>query len=124
MKYNLNFCFYQKFCGTKWSTLQSWYEEKLYPRADENRFRSVKVRYSAILKEIINYLRISKTTNPFSLIFRFQCFKAAWMTTVLHKGLKFPPSYHMLRSVQLINHREVQWTLGALLHRTRFLPLR
>lgn len=83
----------KKFCGTKWSTLQSWYEEKLYPRADENRFR-------------------------------FQCFKAAWMTTVLHKGLKFPPSYHMLRSVQLINHREVQWTLGALLHRTRFLPLR
>ncbi|XP_056005681.1 ectonucleoside triphosphate diphosphohydrolase 7-like [Ostrea edulis] len=83
----------KKFCGTKWSTLQSWYDEKLYPRADENRFR-------------------------------FQCFKSAWMSTVLHKGLKFPHSYKMLRSVQLINHKEVQWTLGALLHRTRFLPLR
>ncbi|XP_022341260.2 ectonucleoside triphosphate diphosphohydrolase 7-like [Crassostrea virginica] len=83
----------KKFCGTKWSTLKSWYEEKLYPRADELRFR-------------------------------FQCFKAAWMTTVLHKGLRFPHNYRMLRSVQLINKREVQWTLGALLHRTRFLPLR
>lgn len=74
--------------------------------------------------DVMKLFRKPKRTNTIFLVFRFQCFKAAWMTTVLHKGLKFPPSYHMLRSVQLINHREVQWTLGALLHRTRFLPLR
>ncbi|XP_061192965.1 ectonucleoside triphosphate diphosphohydrolase 7-like [Saccostrea echinata] len=83
----------KKFCSTRWSTLLSWYDEKLFPKADESRFR-------------------------------FQCFKSAWMSTVLHKGLKFPHSYKMLRSVHQINQREVQWTLGALLHRTRYLPLR
>ncbi|KAL5015681.1 hypothetical protein ScPMuIL_005270 [Solemya velum] len=56
--------------------------------------------------------------------FRFQCFKSAWMTSVLHKGFKFPTVYKSLRSVQYINNKEVQWTLGALIHRTRYLPLR
>lgn len=57
-------------------------------------------------------------------LYRQQCFKASWITTVLHEGLKFPKSYHSLRSVQYIQNKEVQWTLGALLHRTRYLPLR
>lgn len=56
--------------------------------------------------------------------FKYQCFKSAWMTTVLHDGLKFPKSYKGLTTVQLIDGKEVQWTLGALLYRTRFLPLR
>ncbi|XP_060581905.1 ectonucleoside triphosphate diphosphohydrolase 7-like isoform X2 [Ruditapes philippinarum] len=56
--------------------------------------------------------------------FRMQCFKSAWMTTVLHKGLKFPKTYRNLVSVQYVNNRDVQWTLGALIHRTRYLPLR
>ena len=55
---------------------------------------------------------------------KYQCFKSAWMTTVLHKGLKFPDGYKGLKTAQLINGKEVQWTLGALLFRTRFLPLR
>ncbi|XP_071166808.1 ectonucleoside triphosphate diphosphohydrolase 7-like [Mytilus edulis] len=83
----------KRFCSTNWMTLQSWYEQKLFPQADEKRFRQ-------------------------------QCFKASWITTVLHEGLKFPKSYHSLRSVQYIQNKEVQWTLGALLHRTRYLPLR
>ena len=56
--------------------------------------------------------------------FKYQCFKSAWMTTVLHKGLRFPDGYKGLKTVQLINGKEVQWSLGALLYRTRFLPLR
>ncbi|KAK3095111.1 hypothetical protein FSP39_010449 [Pinctada imbricata] len=32
----------EKFCKTDWSTLQGWYEKKLYPNADENRFRGMK----------------------------------------------------------------------------------
>ncbi|XP_045189718.2 ectonucleoside triphosphate diphosphohydrolase 7-like [Mercenaria mercenaria] len=56
--------------------------------------------------------------------FRMQCFKSAWMTTVLHRGLKFPETYKNLISVQFVNNRDVQWTLGALIHRTRYLPLR
>ena len=31
-----------EYCGTKWDTLQSWYEEKLYPKADERRFGLVR----------------------------------------------------------------------------------
>ncbi|XP_033757362.1 LOW QUALITY PROTEIN: ectonucleoside triphosphate diphosphohydrolase 7-like [Pecten maximus] len=83
----------QEFCSTKWSTLQSRKEQKLYPKADDERMK-------------------------------LECFKAAWMTTVLHKGLKFPETYRQLHSVNLINNRDIQWTLGALIHRTRYLPLR
>jgi len=56
--------------------------------------------------------------------FKYQCFKSAWMTTVLHEGLKFPKTYQGLTTAQLIDGKEVQWTLGALLYRTRFMPLR
>ncbi|XP_072177505.1 ectonucleoside triphosphate diphosphohydrolase 4-like [Diadema setosum] len=55
---------------------------------------------------------------------KYQCFKSAWITTVLHQGFKFPNDYHYLRSASLIHDKEVQWTLGAILYRTRFLPLR
>ncbi|OWF42723.1 ectonucleoside triphosphate diphosphohydrolase 7-like [Mizuhopecten yessoensis] len=83
----------QKFCSTKWATLQSRVEQNLYPKADDQRMK-------------------------------LQCFKSAWMTSVLHQGLKFPQTYHQLHSVNLINSRDIQWTLGALIHRTRYLPLR
>ncbi|KAK2189362.1 hypothetical protein NP493_108g02032, partial [Ridgeia piscesae] len=53
-----------------------------------------------------------------------ECFKAAWMTTVLHKGLGFPKTYQRLTTTQLLYGREVQWTLGAILYKTRFYPLR
>ncbi|XP_078587377.1 ectonucleoside triphosphate diphosphohydrolase 4-like isoform X1 [Branchiostoma floridae x Branchiostoma japonicum] len=56
--------------------------------------------------------------------FRSQCFKSAWMATIMHDGFSFPTNYSSLRSAQLIYDREVQWTLGAILYRTRFLPLK
>lgn len=70
--------------------------------------------------------RHSKGLYPFADDHRlkFQCFKAAWMTTVLHEGFKFPQNYSNLRSAFYIRGKEVQWTLGAILYRTRFLPLR
>lgn len=46
------------------------------------------------------------------------------MTSVFHDGLKFPKEYDGLTTVQMIEGKEVQWTLGAILYRTRFLPLR
>lgn len=55
---------------------------------------------------------------------RYQCFKSAWMYQVLHQGFHFPPDYPSLRTAQLVYDREVQWTLGAILYKTRFLPLR
>ncbi|GAB1603982.1 ectonucleoside triphosphate diphosphohydrolase 4-like isoform X3 [Argonauta hians] len=55
---------------------------------------------------------------------KLQCFKAAWMSMVLHEGLKFPRSYRHFYSTQNIDGKDVQWTLGALIHRTRYLPLR
>ena len=55
---------------------------------------------------------------------RSQCFKSAWMSAVLHDGLAFPVSYDKLRSASTVNKRSVQWTLGAILYRTRFFPLR
>ncbi|RWS27065.1 ectonucleoside triphosphate diphosphohydrolase 7-like protein [Leptotrombidium deliense] len=53
-----------------------------------------------------------------------ECFKSAWIATVLHKGFKMPKTYNHYKSSLNINHNQVQWTLGALLYRTRFFPLR
>lgn len=53
-----------------------------------------------------------------------QCFKSAWLYAFLHDGLKFPLNYQHLQSASLINNNDVQWTLGAILYRTRFFPLK
>ncbi|XP_068166685.1 ectonucleoside triphosphate diphosphohydrolase 4 isoform X1 [Antennarius striatus] len=55
---------------------------------------------------------------------KFQCFKSAWMYEVLHSGFSFPTNYTNLKTALLVYDKEVQWTLGAILYRTRFLPLR
>ncbi|KAL8580844.1 hypothetical protein ACOMHN_017348 [Nucella lapillus] len=81
------------FCGTSWSQLESRYKEKLYPKADDHRFK-------------------------------YECIKSAWLSVVLHKGFQFPTDYSRFKSAQLIEGKDVQWTLGALIYRTRFLPLR
>lgn len=56
--------------------------------------------------------------------FLLQCFKSAWLYAFLHDGLRFPVNYQRLRSASLVNNNDVQWTLGAILYKTRFLPLR
>lgn len=55
---------------------------------------------------------------------KYQCFKSAWMHKVLHDGFHFPADYPNLKTAQLVYDKEVQWTLGAMLYKTRFLPLR
>ncbi|CAG2103898.1 unnamed protein product [Medioppia subpectinata] len=54
----------------------------------------------------------------------YQCFKSAWISTVLHDGFKMPSTYTKFKSASTVNQQQVQWTLGALLYRTRFFPLR
>ncbi|KAG1657352.1 Ectonucleoside triphosphate diphosphohydrolase 4 [Nymphon striatum] len=80
------------YCKTNWNILQMRYRNKLYPKADENRFH-------------------------------MQCFKSAWMSVILHHGLDFS-SKNRLVSANMIKKQSVQWTLGALLYRMRFYPLR
>lgn len=46
------------------------------------------------------------------------------MFEVLHSGFRFPANYASLTTAQLVYDKEVQWTLGAILFKTRFLPLR
>ena len=53
-----------------------------------------------------------------------ECFKSAWITSVLHTGFRMPKTFNHFRSALKIRQNEVQWTLGALLYRTRFFPLR
>ncbi|XP_010874293.1 ectonucleoside triphosphate diphosphohydrolase 4 isoform X2 [Esox lucius] len=55
---------------------------------------------------------------------KYQCFKSAWMFEVFHSGFSFPKDYKNLKTALLVYDKEVQWTLGAILYRTRFLPLR
>lgn len=46
------------------------------------------------------------------------------MFEVFHRGFSFPESYGSLKTALQVYDKEVQWTLGAILYRTRFLPLR
>ncbi|TSO88111.1 Ectonucleoside triphosphate diphosphohydrolase 4 [Bagarius yarrelli] len=55
---------------------------------------------------------------------KYQCFKSAWVYEVFHAGFSFPVGYESLKTALLVYDKEVQWTLGAILYRTRFLPLR
>jgi len=55
---------------------------------------------------------------------RLQCFKSAWMMAVLHDALGFPLNYHWLTSVQAVKGHQIHWSLGALLYKTKYFPLR
>ncbi|XP_043537171.1 ectonucleoside triphosphate diphosphohydrolase 4 isoform X3 [Chiloscyllium plagiosum] len=82
------------YCATKWAVLKERFERGLYSR-------------HADLHRL-----------------KYQCFKSAWMYEVLHSGFSFPVNYTNLKTAQLVYDKEVQWTLGAILYRTRYLPLR
>ncbi|XP_075994542.1 ectonucleoside triphosphate diphosphohydrolase 7-like isoform X2 [Genypterus blacodes] len=82
------------YCSTKWPTLKRRLDNELFSQQAD----------------------ISRL--------KYQCFKSAWMYEVLHSGFRFPVTYRSLRTAQLVYDKEVQWTLGAILFRTRFLPLR
>ncbi|NXB67309.1 ENTP4 diphosphohydrolase, partial [Struthidea cinerea] len=84
----------QEYCATRWSVLRERFERGLYAS-------------HADLHRL-----------------KFQCFKSAWMFEVFHRGFSFPESYGSLRTALQVYDKEVQWTLGAILYRTRFLPLR
>ncbi|KAM6939744.1 ectonucleoside triphosphate diphosphohydrolase 7-like [Xenentodon cancila] len=84
----------KEYCATKWSTLKQRLDNQLFSQQAD-----------------INRLK-------------FQCFKSAWMYEVLHSGFRFPSDYPSLKTAQLVYDKEVQWTLGAILFKTRFLPLR
>ena len=43
---------------------------------------------------------------------------------VLHNGFNFPRHGKTLKTLQKIGGTEVQWALGALIYKSRFLPLR
>ncbi|XP_067115779.1 ectonucleoside triphosphate diphosphohydrolase 7-like isoform X1 [Osmerus mordax] len=83
-----------EYCATKWSTLKQRLESKLFSQQAD----------------------VSRL--------KYQCFKSAWMYEVLHSGFRFPGDYASLKTAQRVYDKEVQWTLGAILFKTRFLPLR
>ncbi|XP_032869979.1 ectonucleoside triphosphate diphosphohydrolase 4 isoform X2 [Amblyraja radiata] len=82
------------YCATKWTVLKERFDHRLY----------------------------SSHADLHRL--KYQCFKSAWMYEVLHRGFSFPVNYTNLKTAQLVYDKEVQWTLGAILYRTRYLPLR
>nr|XP_003228948.1 PREDICTED: ectonucleoside triphosphate diphosphohydrolase 4 isoform X2 [Anolis carolinensis] len=84
----------QDYCATKWSVLRERFDRGLYAS-------------HADLHRL-----------------KYQCFKSAWMYEVFHSGFSFPLNYLNLKTALQVYDKEVQWTLGAILYRTRFLPLR
>lgn len=54
-----------------------------------------------------------------------QCIKSVWIAVSLHEGFKFPKNFgHLTSAPNTVNGEVVHWTVGALLYRTRFYPLR
>ncbi|OXB54294.1 hypothetical protein ASZ78_002813, partial [Callipepla squamata] len=82
------------YCATKWSVLRERFDRGLY------------------------------ASHADLLRLKYQCFKSAWVYEVFHSGFSFPASYSNLKTALQVYDKEVQWTLGAILYRTRFLPLR
>lgn len=56
--------------------------------------------------------------------FQYQCFKSAWVLAVLHDGHRFPSNYKNFISAKTVNREVIQWTYGAMIYLTRYLPLR
>lgn len=56
--------------------------------------------------------------------FQYQCFKSAWVLAILHDGHHFPSNYEKFISAKTVNSEVIQWTYGAMIYRTRYLPLR
>ncbi|XP_067940553.1 ectonucleoside triphosphate diphosphohydrolase 7-like isoform X2 [Watersipora subatra] len=52
---------------------------------------------------------------------RVECFKVSWIMTVFHEGLHFSKRFENFLPVNEIGGEEVQWSLGALIHKTRHL---
>ena len=84
----------QDFCSSRWHLSWNKYLQGSYPNSDKERLET-------------------------------QCFKSVWLTVALHEGLMFPPGYgHLTSAPNTVHGQVVHWTLGALLYRTRFFPLR
>lgn len=46
----------------------------------------------------------------------YECFKASWLLTILHKsGFKMPVDYNNFNTVDKLNGQEIDWTIGAML---------
>ncbi len=77
--------------------------------------------------QIQNAVRIHKAIKMQgnrAVFFSSQCFKGAWVMTVLHRGFGFSENVKNFRGVSTIGGQEVQWTLGAILYKLRYFPLR
>jgi len=84
----------KEFCANKWQSSWRKFLQGSYPNSDAERLET-------------------------------QCFKSVWLTVALHEGLGFPQKYpHLTAAPENVQGKVVHWTLGALLYRTRFYPLR
>ncbi|TGZ59678.1 hypothetical protein CRM22_008933 [Opisthorchis felineus] len=57
-----------------------------------------------------------ETYQKFVRIRMHHCFKAIYVVTLLHTGLKFPEDYEKLHRVNEIDGTDVQWSLGAIFY--------
>lgn len=76
-------------------------------------FELTKIICSLPYEQLFETYPVSDTTEPDRHM--RECFKSTWMQTLLHKGFKMPVNYSNFTTIERIDGRLIDWTVGAMI---------
>lgn len=87
---------------------------------DTNAFHKAAIEWCSLTKDEIYTNWRAERYNAQESRLNSQCFKAAWLSVMLYEGLGFDifSSQFSLRTLDNIEGKSLQWTLGALLYKS------
>lgn len=119
-----------EYCGTRWSLTKDRWARKLYPKADFNRLRSLRPRPTfmgpcllgqRLVQESVLQRGLGRRRPPRGLHVPKEESAVSPCANAPRPGGAVPFCLTGGRDVGLV---QVQWTLGAILYKLRYFPLR